>query len=68
MVGNAFQGLLIYLMFALEKKKILALKSRVSSIFTDQTTLCTPNTDEVLINREQICNNDVKNKDSIDVI
>lgn len=68
MVGNAFQGIFIYLMFALKKEKILALKRRVSSIFTDQTTLCTPTIDESIINREQIFENNAKTKDFIGII
>lgn len=52
MVGNSIQGLLIFMMFTLKKKKILAFKKRVSDMFNDQTTVSELNSSENEINKE----------------
>lgn len=67
MVGNAFQGLFIYLLFALKKNEIKLLKTRVSNLFTEQTTLRSLNTDEKTANGTQTCNNNAT-EDSVNVL
>lgn len=66
MVGNSIQGLLIFLMFTLKKKKILAFKKRVSDIFSDQTVVSELNFSENKISNE---NNkiSIEIEDSIEV-
>lgn len=39
MVGNAFQGLFIFFLFTLKKKKIKTFKTKVSVLFTESNTL-----------------------------
>lgn len=39
MVGNAFQGLFIFFLFTLKKKKFIMLKTKVSGLLTEPNTL-----------------------------
>lgn len=52
MVANSFQGVLIFLLFALKKKRIIELKIKISDLFSEQTTNCELITPETPSNRE----------------
>lgn len=48
MVGNAFQGLFIFFLFTLKKKKIKKFKKKVSVLFTEPNTLESSSNKEII--------------------
>lgn len=52
MVANSFQGIFIYLLFALKKKRIIGFKDKISKLLSEKTSNCELNTPETPNSKE----------------